>query len=436
MKSFFRWHWKAIMSVVAAAGIFFACLLPLRALMNYHEEHHLFRWTGYYLREQWSSLEGVVEFFVSFVTQFFYVGWLGALLMALLMLGVQGLTWWLMCRFRVRQGWFYPLSFVPAALLFIFAFIPERYRQEPRFREVVKYDYLVRTQQWDAIVNMPEEEYPISDLGIWSTNYALAMRGQLADYLFFYHQTGLHGLLDDGQQEEVLAYFTLSNIFLQLGMVNNAERMAFDAKQYIPHNHKSGRLYRRLAETNIINGNYTIAAKYLKMLQSTLFYGQWANDFLEHLNDEDYINKAYGRIRELRVTEDKYLISPNKDELLLALVQHNKENAQAWEYLLAYALLQLSQDKVARYMQMALEAGYPHVPRAVQECLLGNRLLHHEENPHVDFKADKDVEVLTKSFFHTLDMTHDVKNPQLSQPPFSQTYWYYHSQIVLSQPEP
>ena len=424
------------MSVAAGAGIFFACFLPLRALMNYHEEHHLFRWTSYYLREQWSSLEGIGEFFVSFVTQFFYVGWLGALLMALLAMGIQGLTWWLMCRLRMCRGWFYPLSFVPVVLLFAFVFIPERYRQEAIFREVVEYDYLVRTQQWDAIVNMPEADHPISDLGLWSTNYALAMRGQLADYLFFYRQTGLHGLLDDGQQEEVLAYFTLSNIFLQLGMVNNAERMAFDAKQYIPHNHKSGRLYRRLAETNIINGNYTIAAKYLRILQSTLFYGQWASDFLDHLNDEDYINKAYGRVRGLRVTEGSELISPHKDELLLALVQHNKDNAQAWEYLLAYGLLQLSQDKVASYMQMALEAGYSHVPRAVQECLVGNRLLHHEEQSHIDFKADEDVEVLTKAFFHTFDEQRDINHPQLSQPPFSQTYWYYHSQMVLTQPEP
>lgn len=424
------------MSVAAGAVVFLACMLPLRALMNYHEEHHLFRWTAYYLREQWSSWEGVGEFFVSFVTQFFYIGWLGALLMALMVMAVQGLTWLLMCRVGLRKGWLFPFSILPAYLLFFFSFVPERYRQEAVFREVVEYDYLVRTQQWDVIVNKPETEQEMSDLSICSTNFALAMRGQLADFMFFYRQTGPQGLLDDGQQKEVLSYFSLSNIFLQLGMINNAERMAFDAKQYIPHNHKSGRLYRRLAETNLINGNYTIAAKYLCMLQSTLFYGRWANDFLEHLGDETYINKVYGHLRSLRVTEGQDLISPHKDELLLALVRHNKENALAWDYLLAHALLQLSLDKVATYMQMAHEAGYSRVPRAVQECILGNRLLQHEEQPHIDFKADEKVDVLTRSFFQAFNETLDINHSQLSQPPFSQTYWYYHSKLVLSQTTP
>ena len=377
-----------------------------------------------------------MEFWASFVTQFFYVGWLGALLIALLVVAVQRATWLLMFLMRMRQGWLYPFSIVPAYLFFFFSFVPERYMQEAVFREVVEYDYLVRTQQWDTIVNKPETEQNYSDLSVWSTNYALAMRGQLADFLFFYRQTGLKGLIDDGQQKEVLSYFTLSNIFLQLGMVNNAERMAFDAKQYIPHNHKSGRIYRRLAETNLINGNYIIAAKYLNILKSSLFYGRWANSFLDHISDEAYIDKVYGHLRSLRVTESRNLISPYKDDLFLELVRHNKENKLAWDYLMAYALLQLSLDKVAEYTKMAIDAGYSHVPRAVQECILGNRLLHQEERPHINFEADENVEMITKSFFHTFNETRDINNAQLSQPPFSQTYWFYHSQYVLNRKKP
>jgi len=431
-----RLSWKFIVSAAAGAGIFVACLLPFRALMNYHEEHHLFRWTAFYLREQWSSWEGIGEFFISFITQFFYVGWLGATIMALLVTGIQIFTWCLLRRVGLRHGSFYLLSILPAYLLFFFAFVPERYRQEPVFREVVEYDYLVRTQQWEAIVNKPETEQTVSDLAVWSTNYALAMRGQLSDFLFFYRQTGLQGLFDDGQQKEVLSYFTLSDIFLQLGMVNNAERMAFDLKQYIPHNHKSGRLYRRLAETNLINGNYKIAAKYLKILRSALFYGQWADRFLEHIHDEAYINQAFGQKRNLRQVEGRELISPQKDEMLLALVRQNKENMLAWDYLQAYALLQLSQDKVARYIQMAREAGYSRVPRAVQECLLGNRMLNREEQPHIDFKANQDVETITRTFLTILNESRNLDNAQLSEPPFSQTYWYYQLKTVQSHPSP
>lgn len=268
-----------MVTVLVGAGTFVTCLWPLRALMNYHEEHHLFRWTGYYVREQWSSWEGIGEFFVSFVTQFFYVGWLGALVVALTVMA----GCWLLRLVTPRKGVWSMLWLVAVGCwlwLVAWCLVPERYRREAAFREAVELDYLVRTQQWDAIVNRSDSDSPLTDMAVWCTNYALAMRGQLSDFLFFYPQKGVEGLLTDGRQQEPLAYFTLSNIFLQLGMVNNAERMAFDAKQYVPHNHKSGRLYRRLAETNLMNGNTRIAAKYLHYLESTLFYGQWARNRL------------------------------------------------------------------------------------------------------------------------------------------------------------
>ena len=333
-------RWKMMLSVLLGAGIFLVCLFPLRALMNYHEEHHLFRWTGYYLREQLSSWDGTLEYTISFLVQFFYIGWLGALLLALLTVALQRLLWWLMKTARLRTDWLYPLTLVVAALLFYFSFVPQRYRTDAGFREAVAYDYLVRTHQWEAITDKTAHDTPVTEQAVWSTNYALAMMGLLPDKLFNYPQTGPQGLFTDEQQKEVLAYFSLSDIYFRLGLINHAERMAFNAKQYIPDNHKSGRLYRRLAETNIINGNDIIAAKYLHFLRSTLFYGKWARARLTHLgSDEDYINSHYRLLREMRLTEYDYLIPPRKYELLVELVKQNPANKLAMDYLRAYELL-------------------------------------------------------------------------------------------------
>lgn len=427
-----KFKWKAIASVLIGIGIFFVCLFPLRALMNYHEEHHLFRWTSYYLREQLSSTDGFIELVVSFITQFFYIGWLGAALLSLITIGIQLLTWLIMKKIHFAYPWLYPLSFIPALLCFFLSFIPERYLKEEIFREVIEYDFLVRTHQWAAIVNKPESDIPMSEQGVWCTNYALAMRGELPDYLFFYHQTGPHGLLTDSQQKEVLSYFALSDIFLQLGLVNDAERMAFNAKQYIPNNHKSGRLYRRLAEANIINGQYKIAAKYLHYLQSTLFYGRWARKMLQHLDDEEYINQTYSVSRSIRQTTNKNLIPPSKDELFLELTKQNPDNHLAMQYLLAYHLLQLNQNKLAECMQLALQSGYNRIPRAVQECIIGHRMLHQEEEPHLQFTADEDIQTLTRSFFQIMNDSKNTNNPTLGRPPYSQTYWYYHTQTILN----
>ena len=351
MKS--RGLWKAILSVLLGTGVFLVCLFPLRALMNYHEEHHLFRWTGYFLREQLSSWDGTLEYVVSFIVQFFYIGWLGAVILALLTVGLQRIIWWGMKKVRLRNDWFYPLSLIPAALLFYYCFVPRQYRTDADFREAVAYDYLVRTHQWEAIT---DKDTPTTEQGVWSTNYALAMMGRLPDDMHLYRQTGPQGLLTDDQQKEVLSYFSLSDIYLQLGLINHAERMAFNAKQYIPNNHKSGRLYRRLAEANIINGNNVIAAKYLYFLQSTLFYGPWARARLANLGkDEDYINSHYRLLRERRLTQYNNLIPPRKYELMAELVRQNPDNKLAMDYLRAYELIYRSY----RYNQALLKQHQP-----------------------------------------------------------------------------
>ena len=73
-------------------------------------------------------------------------------------------------------------------------------------------------------------------------------------------------------------------------MINSAERFAFDVKQRLPDNHKSGRIYQRLAEANLVNGHYKVARKYMTILQSTLFYRSWANHYLAILGNEQAID--------------------------------------------------------------------------------------------------------------------------------------------------
>lgn len=240
---------------------------------------------------------------------------------------------------RLRRSWLYPISFVPAALMFYYGLIPQHYRDNAVFREIVEYDYLMRTHQWQSIAEKSAQAVPQSEHGIRVTNHALAIQGRLLDEMFFYQQTGPKGLLADDQQQEPLTYYALSDIYMHLGFVNESERLAFNAKQSLPDHHKSGRAFFRLAETNIINGNYTIARKYLNYLSSTLYYGSWARNWLEKLGDETYTEQQYGGVRRRRTTQVNHLIAPDKSIMLTELVQRDSTNRLAMDYLLAYDLL-------------------------------------------------------------------------------------------------
>ena len=233
--------WKGLLSLLFATAIFFVCLFPYRAILNYHEQMHLFRWNSYYFREQFTSLEGAVEYIVSFITQFFYIGWLGALVVALLAVLLQLLTWKLLKIVHYHKAILYPLTFLLPVLLFYFVFIPKEHKNDSAFRESIEYDYLVRDQAWYKIMVKSYNHPPETMNGIWCTNYALAKRGVLLDDMFYYKQDGPDGLLMDAQRMQPLALFSLSDIAFDLGLINTAERFAFDVKQRIPDNHKSGR---------------------------------------------------------------------------------------------------------------------------------------------------------------------------------------------------
>ena len=135
-----------------AIAIFILCLFSYRALMNYHEQRHLFRWDTYYFQEQCASLDGLCEYLVSWIAQFFYIGWLGAAVMALLAVVLQQALWLILKLIRIHKAWLYPLTFIPSILLFYYAFIPQEYKDDRLFREAVTYDYLVRAQKWNKIL--------------------------------------------------------------------------------------------------------------------------------------------------------------------------------------------------------------------------------------------------------------------------------------------
>jgi len=405
-------HIKLLLSILLAAGIFFACLGPLRPLLNWHEQQHLFRWTSSYFSEQWASPGGCKELFASFVTQFFYIGWLGALLVALLSVLLQLLVWQLMKWCRLGKNILYPLSFIPSLWLFYQIFIPTAYNEDPAFKESVTYDYLVRHHQWDKIVRHSLSTPPTTLHGKWCTNYALAMRGQLNDQLFQFPQSGPDGLLQDGRHVESLPLFALSDIFLQLGCVNDAERMAFDAIQLMPDHHKSGRLYQRLAECNLINGDTVIAQKYMRILNSTLFYsGQ-----IETAEQ----SRAY------RVAADS-LLTPLIPHKLQSLISEHPDNRLAQDYLLAYQLLRLDFNGVLD-AELAVQKQAPRVaPRAVQECIIGNWVLTHP-NDSFPIPLSPDIFDQTMKYMQVVNRTGNMLDPSLSSDAHLHSYWHYYAE--------
>lgn len=291
--------------------------------------------------------------------------------------------------------------------------------------EMIDYDFWIRTEQWNKIIEHAEKKPATSPLGVSSVNLALSQTGQLPDRLFEFYQNGAEGLFPVFSRDMTSPVFT-SEVFYRLGMVNDAERYMFEAQEAIPNFQKSARLTRRIAECEIINGNYEVAAKLLRKLQKTIFYSNWANQTMALLGNEKAINRhpIYGKLRKYREKKQDFLFSDREmDQMLGLLFLNDKSNKMAYEYLMCYVLLQRDFNKFMQYYPLGRFVGYDHIPRSFQEILIEQWMKTHNDSRTIPYSVDMQNVNNTLNFIQIY--LRNPKDPQLSQQPYVSNAWYY-----------
>ena len=291
--------------------------------------------------------------------------------------------------------------------------------------DLIDYDFLVRTEQWDKIIEKAEKKPATTPLGVSCVNLALSQKGQLADRLFEFYQNGGEGLFPTFTRDMISPVST-AEIFFRLGMVNDAERYMFEAQEAIPNYRKSARLTRRIIECEIINGNYQVAAKLLRRLQKTLFYSNWANQTMALLSNEKAINQhpIYGKLRKYREKKQDFLFSDREmDQMLGLLFLNDNHNKMAYEYLVCYELLQRDMEKFMQYYPLGRFVDYDHIPRSFQEILIGNWMKTHSDPRTIPYSVDAQNVNNTLNFIQLY--MQNPKNPQLGQQPYVSNAWHY-----------
>lgn len=600
MWSFIHKHLQGFLSLLFAVAVALFWSIPYRCALSYQEQYQLFLFTPSYFTERISVPGGLADYVAEFITQFYYVYALGAILLALVFFSLQRLTWVLMRRSGVSPSW-YLLSFIPtmalwalmgnenvllsfaiallgmeelmlhyiivrdhnkgwqAPLLYLIVAIPAGYwllgsvvlglvffipifpinpitpttpitpntqhsplvtplgwmllsvlyfvaivwlcgqfLQYPYYKlfgginyfrypgvipvmqwvvaalfallplvasylprlegkkamraeiaqlvvivlaavpllrfsfdratyELIDYDYLVRTHQWQRIIEKAEKHQASSPMSVSCVNLALAMQGQLCDRLFEFYQNGAEGLFPTFTRD-MTSPLPTAEVFYQLGMVNDAERYTFEAQEAIPNYRKSGRLTRRIAQCEIVNGNYAVAAKYLRMLEHSLFYRQWAKSQERFLYNDAAVNAdpAYGRLRDLRIKHRDYLFSDQEmDQMLGLLLVDNKkyDNRMAYEYLIAYELLQRDVERFMKYYPLGRFVRFDHIPYAIQQVLIGTWLQRHNTLQGMPYSVDQQNVEATVAFIRAYTAT--PNDPALNQPPLCYNAWHY-----------
>lgn len=290
---------------------------------------------------------------------------------------------------------------------------------------VMAYDFMARMKQWNRIQQTAISTPPNNALSTTVLNLALAHSGRLGEQMFEYQQKGTAGLLPPFESDAMSPLAT-SEVYYHLGMINTAQRYSFEAQEAILDYQKSARCYKRLAETNMINGNYPVARKYLVTLQKTLFYSDWADQTLGLLGNEEAIDNhpEYGLLRRNCISYDSFYNENDYIGMLQQLYLSNRSNRLGFEYLLAACLLKKDLDMFVNVWGMNDAITYEAMPTYFQQALALWWSINKSNSEQTPPGVGQDITIGLMNFVR--DAQKHQNNREWMKKHYGTTYWYYY----------
>ena len=284
------------------------------------------------------------------------------------------------------------------------------------------YDFMTRMGQWNKILMTSSRHTPDSPIAVECTNLALAKTSHMSTDMFTFFQNGPAGLLPEFTRDHFSPIPT-GTVYYHLGMINTAQTFFFEAQEGIPDFQKSARLTQALAKTNMINGDYEVARKYVGALKQTLFYRKWAKETERLLDNPGQINEVpeYAWLRSVRIKEHDFMFSQEEMDSMLGLLYiENNSNTMAIDYLLAWCLLRKDLNRFFECHKL-LQSGYN--ARHYQEAVVLYWALTHDGPEGMPEFVSRQT---AASFSKFISLVQSGRDEASLQKEFGNTYWFYY----------
>jgi len=237
-------------------------------------------------------------------------------------------------------------------------------------------DYLASQQTWGRLLEkarqLPIDQYDFRVA--WNVNRALYHLGKLPYEMFSYPQEPGSLLPSPGDfpiGEEALV--DLTDVLIELGSANEAERSGCEALNVLGDRPQilQKLVLIHLAKGQLSEGHLQAARIYLGALSKDLIYGQWARDYLQRLKLDPTLSTDQ-TVQKVRARSPKrdYITDLKAEKLLTELLQSDRYNRMAFEYLMGYYLLSPELEKVALNIERLDDFDYPEIPMLYEEALV------------------------------------------------------------------
>jgi hypothetical protein len=229
-----------------------------------------------------------------------------------------------------------------------------------------KVDYYAYHKMWPELLTSAQHN-PHNPFIAHSVNRALYHVGRLGYDMFSWPQNPDHLFLSDKKYKGM--HWQIFDVFLDLGVVNMAENALTECLEGLG---SRPMVLQRLALINMVKGNLGSAKIYLGPLSKTLFHAEWANNYLDLLETDPGLStdKYIQHLRSLCLNEDCPMYSLLMEKTLLQLLEKNSQNRIAFEYLMAYHMINKNLNKFAQNLERLQDFNYPELPTHYEEAAL------------------------------------------------------------------
>ena len=240
------------------------------------------------------------------------------------------------------------------------------FSRNENLRTRFKVDYYAYHKMWPELLTSAQHN-PDNPFIAHAVNRALYHVGRLGYNMFSWPQHSDYLFLSDKKYKWM--YWQIFDVFLDIGVVNMAEHALTECLEGLG---SRPMILQRLALINMVKGNLGSAKIYLGALSKTLFHADWANNYLDRLEtDPDLSGDKYiQHLRSLCLDKDCPIYSLFKEKTLLWLLERNSQNRMAFEYLMAWYMLNKNLSKFVRNLERLQDFDYPELPTHYEEVAL------------------------------------------------------------------
>jgi len=215
----------------------------------------------------------------------------------------------------LKQAYLYPYSSIKQGLT-------PNMEQEKLLGIIIEFYH----ENWDKVLEIAEKSELKNPITTRYINIALSQKSLLGERLMDFYQPFSMGLLIPIVPGSTwFTVFAGSDAYYHIGDMGMAQHAAMLGMIFSP-NQRSARMMERLVETNRTNGDTAVAAKYMRILESTLFH---------KIKPEKLKNLP----QRVIFSEDRIRNASDVKPSLELLTESNPDNLPALNYLLCYYLL-------------------------------------------------------------------------------------------------